>query len=163
MTTPLNYNTIYNDTVCVSFANLPDETVTRLLRDGRAVAFFLYEYLAAKHGLQRVDDEAMPAQFLADGEGRVFHVRIVTDNGTTTNPAKQNGCCRRFDSQEHRDRLDRLAGFFFVDVTKAPAIQYAIVPKMIVSCQKAHYSYELAAALISMAPSNTLKDFEEAQ
>lgn len=157
----IDYNTIYNDTINASFTGLSSDTVTRLLRDGRAVSFFVYEYLLAKHELLRIEDDETPAQFVANGDGRVFHVRIVTEHGVSLNPSKQNGFGRIIDWHEHKERRDRLSGFLFVDVAEAPTIRYTIVPKMLVSGQKTHYGREAALTVMSLVPYTTLKDFEE--
>ena len=150
-------NEIYTEDLLVSFGALSKRQLADTLRDGRAAAFLVYEHLLAKFSnLRRATDEGRPADCVINDKENVLQVRMVTANGTALNPAKQNGVKRKFDKLEYQDARQWVNGYILVDVTHAPRIEYAVVPKdRVPESGPVKFSYEDATSLISLATSNT--------
>jgi len=150
-------NAVYAEDLSVSFGALSRRQLADTLRDGRAAAFLIYAHLLAKfRNLRQATDHGYPAECVINDKGNVLQVRMVTANGTALNPAKQNGVKRKFDKLEYQDARQWVNGYILVDVTHAPHIEYAVVPKdRVPESGPAKFSYEDATSLISLAPLNT--------
>ena len=146
-------NEIYAEDLPVSFGALSKRQLADTLRDGRAAAFLVYEHLLARFSnLRRATDEGRPADCVINDKGIVLQVRMVTSNGTALNPAKQNGIKRKFDKLEYQEARQWVSGYILVDITHAPRIEYAVVPKdSVPESGSGKFSYEDATSLISLA------------
>ena len=105
-----------------------------------------FEELVRKNGGIPSDSVSKKTDYLVAGESP----------GSNLEKAKQNGVKRKFDKLEYQDARQWVNGYILVDVTHAPRIEYAVVPKdRVPESGPVKFSYEDATSLISLATSNT--------
>ncbi len=140
--------THYVENLEVRFGVISPDTLRVILRDGRAASPLVFAHLRKRfENLTLASRDKADADCLEDDAGRIWQVRMLTNQGVKLLPSKSIGAGRTYDAYEYRKALSKISGFLVVDVTEMPKITFGTVLKGRLP-EKTSFKYEEGLKLL---------------
>jgi hypothetical protein len=117
--------TCYTEKLHFKLDCLPQPIVEDLLRDGRNVSAFIYQWLL--HRFSNLTSERMSGEPLRLTDGKYTYQLRTVGSSCYTNPHKQNGIKRKYDKKEHAESLREIDYLILADIEEMPTISLAAI------------------------------------